>query len=87
MQIEPFGERVAIRVINSEEVSSGGLIIATNNNNSNRGEIVALGNSADDFFQIGDRVIFSKGAGVDYKDGTENYKIINTKDVLCKYVG
>ena len=85
MKIEPFGERIAIRVLQPEEKTAGGLIVATSKSNSNRGEIVAIGGE-EKYFKLGDKVIFSQGAGVNYTDGTEDYKIINTKDVLCKIV-
>ena len=52
MRIEPFGERVAIRVLESEETTESGLIIANPNKlSSNRGEVVALGNEVKDFFK------------------------------------
>lgn len=86
MKIEPFGERVAIRVLQPEEKTEGGLIIATSKANSNRGEIVALGEEIKSYFKIGDKVLFVQNAGVNYTDGTEDYKIINTKDILCKII-
>ena len=85
MKIEPFGERVAIRVLQPEEKTAGGLIVATSKNESNRGEIVALSKEVQDYFKLGDKVIFSKG-GVNYTDGAEDYKILSTKDILCKII-
>lgn len=86
MKIEPFGERVAIKVLQPEEKTAGGLIVATSKSNSNRGEVVALGEEVKDYFKVGDKVIFVQNSGVNYADGTEEYKIINTKDVLCKII-
>ena len=86
MKIEPFGERVAIKVIPVEETTESGLIMATSKSNSNRGEVIALGEEVKKYFQLGDKVIFTRGAGVDYTDGTEDYKILSTKDVLCKVI-
>ena len=86
MKIEPFGERLAIKVLEPEERTAGGLIVATSKNNSNRGEVVALGTGIEEYFKLGDKLIFSQGAGVNYTDGTEDYKIISTKDVLCKII-
>lgn len=86
MKIEPFGERVAIKVLQPEEKTAGGLIVATSKSNSNRGEIVAVSEEVQEYFKLGDKVIFSQGAGVNYTDGTEDYKIINTRDVLCKII-
>jgi len=87
MKIEPFGERVAIRLIQQEETTKSGLIMTTDTKvNSNKGVVEALGSSVDDFFTIGDTVIFNQGAGVSYTDGDEDYRIIGTKDILCKIV-
>ena len=84
MKIEPFGERVAIKVLPVEETTESGLIMASSKSSSTRGEIVALGTEVKEYFHLGDKIIFSQGAGVNYTDGTDDYKIINTKDVVCK---
>ena len=86
MKIEPFGERVAIKVLQPEETTAGGLVLATSKSDSNKGEIVAIGNEAGEFFSLGDKVIFTKGTGVNYTDGSDDYKILNTRDILCKVV-
>ena len=86
MKIEPFGERVAVKILHPEETTAGGLIVATSKSTSNRGEIVALGKEAKDYFKIGDKVLFLQGSGVSYTDSTEDYKVINTKDVICKII-
>lgn len=86
MKIEPFGERVAVKILQPEEKTAGGLIVATSKSNSNRGEVVAVGEEVQEYFKLGDKVIFSQGAGVNYTDGTEDYKIINTRDILCKII-
>jgi chaperonin GroES len=86
MKIEPFGERVAIKVLQPEEKTAGGLIVATSKANSNRGEIVALGEEVKEYFKLGDKVIFLQNTGVNYTDGSDDYKILNTKDVLCKII-
>ena len=86
MKIEPFGERVAIKILQPEEKTEGGLIMATSKSTSNRGEVIALGEEVKDFFKVGDKILFVQNAGVNYTDGNEDYKILSTKDVLCKIV-
>lgn len=86
MKIEPFGERVAIKILQPEEKTEGGLIMATSKSTSNRGEVIALGEEVKDFFKVGDKILFVQNAGVNYTDGNEDYKILNTKDVLCKVI-
>ena len=63
MKIEPFGERLAIKVIQPEEKTEGGLIVATSKNSSNRGEIVAIGEEVKDYFSL---ILFSKTLWVFY---------------------
>lgn len=86
MKIQPFGERVAIQVLPIEEVTESGLVLAVDKSKSNRGEIVALGDEAPECISIGDKVLFNKGAGLSYSDGSEDYRVINVKDILCKII-
>lgn len=86
MKIQPFGERVAIQVLPIEEVTESGLVLAVNKNESNRGKVVALGEGTPDCVSIGDKVLFNRGSGLAYTDGSEDYKIINIKDILCKII-
>ena len=86
MKIEPFGERIAVKILQPEEKTEGGLIMATSKSASNRGEVVALGEEVKNFFKIGDKILFVQNTGVNYTDGSEDYKILNTKDVLCKII-
>lgn len=86
MQIQPFGERVVIKIVNPEE-KVGALIVATSKEKSNRGQIVAVSDEVQSNLKAGDTVVFSIGAGVSYTSGNEDYKIINVKDILGKIVG
>ena len=85
MKIQPFGERVAIKVIPLEEKTSGGLIVATSKEQSNRGEVIAVSEEVKGI-SVGELVIFTLGSGVSYTDGTEDYKIINIKDIIGKII-
>ena len=86
MKIQPLGERVAIQVLPIEEVTESGLVLAVDKSKSNRGEVVALGEDAPSCISVGDKVLFNKGAGLSYTDGSEDYKVIGIKDILCKII-
>lgn len=86
MKIQPFGERVAIQVLPIEEVTEGGLVLSVSKEKSNRGEVVALGDEVPECISLGDKVLFNKGAGLSYSDGSEDYRVISVKDVLCKII-
>ena len=86
MKIQPFGERVAIKVIKEDEVTLGGLITVISNENSNKGEVVALGEEATSYIHVGDIIVYNKGAGVSYTDGNNDYKILSSRDILGKVI-
>lgn len=86
MKIQPLGERVAIRVLPIEEVTESGLVIAVDKSKSNRGQVVSLGENTGSYISVGDKVLFNKGVGLAYTDGSEDYKVISTKDILCKII-
>lgn len=85
MQIQPLGERIAIKVIAPEE-QVGAIVVVTSKEKSNRGEVIALGDEVKGNIQVGDTVIFSIGTGVSYTSGNEDYKIISVKDVIGKLI-
>ena len=95
MKIQPFGDRVVVKLIPMEETTEGGLLLApTSINNSNRGEVVAVGEgiTLPDgtvkplTVQVGDIVVFSRGSGMEYKSSTEIFKIISYKEIFGKIV-
>ena len=93
MKFRPLHDRVLIEVLDSEEKTAGGIIIPdTAKEKPQEGEIVAAGPGRvnDDGKRIplelavGDRIIYSKYSGTEYKDGSDEYLIIRESDVLAK---
>ena len=92
MNIKPLGDRVVIKMLESEETTKGGIILAgTAKEKSQMAEVVAVGPGLiEDGKQIpmevavGDKVLMSKYAGTEVKlDGVE-YIILSQKDILAK---
>ncbi len=91
MKIRPLHDRIVVRRIKEEEVSSGGIIIPdTAKEKPQEGKVVAVGNgklSEDGKLQKldlrkGDRILFSKYSGNEVKiDGIEHL-IMREDDVL-----
>ena len=91
MKFRPLHDRVLIRVLDSEEKTSGGIIIPdTAKEKPQEGEVVAVGPGAksDDGkilsmdVKVGDIVLFGKWSGTEIKiDGTE-YSIMKESDVM-----
>jgi chaperonin GroES len=90
----PLGERVVIRPLDKESQTSSGIILPdTAKEKPQEGEIVAAGpgRATEDGkaripmeVKVGDRVIYSKFAGTEYKEGGEEYLILRESDILAK---
>jgi chaperonin GroES len=89
----PLGERVIVKPIEQEQTTRGGIFLPdTAKEKPQEGEVVAVGPGrlSDDGKRIsmelskGDRVVYSKFAGTEYKDGEEEYLILRESDILAK---
>jgi chaperonin GroES len=89
----PLGERVIIKPIEQEQTTRGGIVLPdTAKEKPQEGEVIAVGPGrvGDDGKRIpmelskGDRVVYSKFAGTEYKDGDEEYLILRENDILAK---
>lgn len=86
-KLQPFGNRVAIEVIDSEE-NLGGIIVTTSKEKSNKGVVVAIGDGEDvKKINIGDTLIFSINSGLNYADETGSYRVLEIRDVIGKVIG
>ena len=89
----PLGERGIVKPIEQEQTTRGGIFLPdTAKEKPQEGEVVAVGpgRTSDDGKRIsmelskGDRVVYSKYAGTEYKDGDEEYLILRESDILAK---
>jgi chaperonin GroES len=90
--VKPLGDRVFVKVSAPEEKTAGGLFLPDNAQEKPQvGEVVALGPGKrnDDGsrqeldIKVGDKVLYSKYAGTDIKQGTEEYVLLSEKDILA----
>jgi chaperonin GroES len=93
VQLVPLGERIVIKPIEQEQQTKGGIYLPdTAKEKPQEGEVVAVGpgrmndegNRIAMEVAVGDRVIYSKYAGTEYKDGDEEYLILRESDILAK---
>ena len=93
--IQPFGERILVKIINPEETTSTGLLVKpVDKESSNKGIVEAVGEGTllqDGTYkplsiQEGDKVLFSLNAGTKLYDGNDMYRILHVRDVLGKLV-
>ena len=91
MKFRPLHDRVLIKVLDSDEKTSGGIIIPdTAKEKPQEGEVVAVGPGAKSEngkispmdVKVGDIVLFGKWSGTEVKiDGTE-YSIMKESDIM-----
>ncbi len=91
-KIRPLGERVVIKPLPREEISKGGIVIPdTAKEKPQEGEIIAVGPGklSDDGKRIamevnvGDKVVYSKYAGTEFKLDEEEVVILRESDILA----
>ena len=91
MKFRPLHDRVAVRCIEGEEKTKGGIIIPdTAKEKPSQGEIIAVGPGGRDEagklvpldVKAGDRILFGKWSGTEVKiDGVE-YLIMKESDIM-----
>lgn len=91
MKIKPLGDRVVIKMLDSEEVSKGGIVLPESAQEKPQvAEVCAVGpggvvDGKDVIMEVeeGDHVLFSKYAGTEVKMDGEEYTIIRQSDILA----
>lgn len=90
--VRPLGERVLVKVSQSEEKTAGGILLPdTVKEKPQIGEIIAVGpgrRNDDGSFQplevtVNSKVLYSKYAGTDIKLENEEYVLLSEKDILA----
>ena len=91
MKFRPLHDRVLIKVLDSEEKTSGGFIIPdTAKEKPQEGEVVAVGPGAKNDegkitpmdVKIGDVVLFGKWSGTEVKIDGKEYIIMKESDIM-----
>ena len=91
MSLKPLGDRELLKILETEEKTEGGIFLPdTAQEKPQKGEVVAVGTGkvlADGKkvpieVKVGDKVIFSRYAGDEVKDGEEKYLLVNERDIL-----
>lgn len=91
MNIKPLGDRVVIKVLESEETTKSGIVLpGTAKEKPMQGEILAVGSGEmvegkkiPLEVKVGDRVIYSKYAGTEVKMDGNEYLVIRQSDILA----
>ena len=92
--IQPFGDKVLIKILVPEENAGSLLVVPVSKEKSNKGLVIAVGEGTTlpdgtvRPLQIkpGDVVLFTHNSGINFATGKNDYKIIPAKDILGKFV-
>ena len=93
INIKPLADRVVVKPMVEEEVTKGGIVLPdTAKEKPQKGKVVAVGPGklSEEGKPIpmdvkkGDKVIYAKYAGTEYKEGNEEYLILRESDILAK---
>jgi len=93
--LRPLGDRVVIKPLEKEEVTKSGLVLPdTAKEKPQEGEVMAVGPGRVDEkgtrismeVKVGDKVVYSKYAGTEFKDGEDEYLIVRESDILAKII-
>jgi chaperonin GroES len=91
-KIRPLGEKVLIKRLDPEEVTSGGIILPDSaKEKPQKGTVLAVGDGralddgsrADFQVKVGDKVLFSSFAGTDIKVEGDELVLMDESDILA----
>ncbi len=95
-KLRPLGDRVVVQPMAREEMTSSGIVLpdTANKEKPQEGEIIAAGpGRLEDGerepmdVKVGDKVLYAKYAGTEFKIGDEELLIISQKDILAVVEG
>lgn len=91
MKIQPLGERVVIKMLETEETTKSGIVLpGTAKEKPQIAEVIEVGpggivdgKEITMEVEAGDRVLISKYAGTEFKLDGEEYTILSQSDILA----
>jgi chaperonin GroES len=83
--LQPLGARVLVKVTPEETTTRSGLVLPdTAKEKPQRGEVVAIGDEEEMInVKVGDKVLFPKYTGTEFRIEDEDYLVIESGDLLA----
>ena len=90
--LKPLGDRIVVKPMSREEVTKSGIVLPdTAKEKPQEGSVLAVGSGRilDNGqrvameLKVGDKVLFAKYAGTEFKRGDDDLLILSEKDVLA----
>jgi len=91
VKIKPLGDRVVVKALSSETTTKSGIVLPdTAKEKPQEGEVLAVGpgkvldsgKRVTSELQVGQRVLFAKYAGSEFKIDGEEYLILRESDIM-----
>jgi chaperonin GroES len=85
MKIKPLGDRILVKLVESETKTAGGILIPqTAQEKTQEGVVLAVGDDEAIKVKVNDKVIYDKYAGTTIKLSGEEQLILKASDILAK---
>ena len=92
LQFEPLGDKLIVKPIEADEMSSGGIIIADlENQRTIKAEVVAAGPGTYQFgefvpidVKVGDLVIYQHFSALKFEYQNDEYHTVKASEIICK---
>jgi chaperonin GroES len=85
IKIEPLGARVVIKPLEQETKTASGLLIPESaKEKPQTGQVVAVGDDEDIKLKVGDRILFAKYTGTEFKLDGQDYLLMEYSDILAR---
>jgi chaperonin GroES len=92
LSLKPLGDRLVVEPIEQEEVTAGGIVLPeTAKEKPQQGKVLAVGPGARDDegeriqmdVSVGDKVLYAKYSGTEFKMNGKKYLILRESDLLA----
>jgi len=92
LSLKPLGDRLVVEPIEQEEVTAGGIVLPeTAKEKPQQGKVLAAGPGARDDdgkriemdVKVGDKVLYAKYSGTEFKLNSKKYLILRESDLLA----
>ncbi len=85
MKIKPLGDRILVKMVESETKTAGGILIPqTAQEKTQEGVVLAVGDDEAIKVKVNDKIIYDKYAGTTIKISGEEQLILKMSDILAK---
>lgn len=83
MKIKPLGKRLVVKRLEPLKETKSGIIVTPTENSQDLCQIVAISDSVEFEYSLGDIVLISKYGGQVVKDGNDEYLVVDEQEVLA----